>query len=88
VKKVQTHGILIHRRPLKRNHFLTKEKLRIGHCSENSPRKSLRQLAQQSVVSVGSVWTATKLLHIRPYINDCCFQKIKPVAYGKKSEVL
>jgi hypothetical protein len=27
----------------------------------------LQQLAQQSVVSVGSVWTATKLFHICPY---------------------
>jgi hypothetical protein len=68
VKKVRTHGILIDRKPLKRNRVLTEEKLDdIGHRVENSPRKSLRRLAQQRGVSVGSAWTATKLLHIRPY---------------------
>jgi hypothetical protein len=42
VKKVQTHGILIDRKPLKRNRVLTEEKLAIGRRLENSPRKSLR----------------------------------------------
>jgi hypothetical protein len=67
VKKVQTHDILIDRKPLKR-HVLAEEKYGdIGHQLENSPRNSLWRLARQSGVSVGSTWTATKLLHIRPY---------------------
>jgi hypothetical protein len=46
VKKVRTHSILIERKPLKRNCILTEEKLGdIGHRLENSPGKSLRQLA-------------------------------------------
>jgi hypothetical protein len=72
VKKVQTHGILIERKPLKINRVLTVEKLDdISHLIQNSPRKSLRRLARQSGVSVGSVWTATKLLHIYPYKISC-----------------
>jgi hypothetical protein len=38
VKKVRTHGILIDRKSLKRDHVLTEEKLvDIGHQLENSP---------------------------------------------------
>jgi hypothetical protein len=67
VKKFRTHGILIDRRLLKRNRGLTEEKLDdIDHRLGNS-RKSLRRLARQSGTSVGSAWTPTKLLHIRPY---------------------
>ncbi|PNF15704.1 hypothetical protein B7P43_G12455 [Cryptotermes secundus] len=84
VKKVRTHGILIDRKPLKRNRVLTEEKLDdIGHRLENSPRKSLRRLAQQSGVSLGSAWTATKLLHIRPY-KFTVVHEIKPVDYEKR----
>jgi hypothetical protein len=80
VKKVRTRGILINRKPLKRNRVLTEEKLHdIGHRLENS-RKSLRWLAQQSGGSVGSAWTATKLLHIRPY-KITVVPEIKPVDY-------
>jgi hypothetical protein len=68
LKKVRTHGFITDRKPLKRNRVLTEEKLdEIGLRLENSPKKSLRRLAQQSGVSVGSAWKATKLLHIRPY---------------------
>jgi hypothetical protein len=35
--KVQTHGILIDRKPLKGNHVSAEEKLDIGHRLENSP---------------------------------------------------
>jgi hypothetical protein len=49
------------------NHVVNEVKLdNIDHQLENSPQKSLWQLAQQSGVSVGSAWTATKLLYIRP----------------------
>jgi hypothetical protein len=38
VKKVETHGILIDRKPIKRNSALTEEKLDyIGHLLVNSP---------------------------------------------------
>jgi hypothetical protein len=70
--QVWTHSILFDSKPLKWNHVITEEKLDDGHWLENSPRKSLRWLAQQSGVSVGSAWTATKLLHIHPYKNYCC----------------
>jgi hypothetical protein len=76
-KKVQTHGILIDRKPLKRNRVLTEETLDISHRLENSHRKPLRRLARQSGVSVGSAWVATKLLHIRPY--KIVLPEIKPV---------
>jgi hypothetical protein len=68
VKKVRTHGVLIDRKPLKRSSVLTEEELHdIGHRRDNSPRKTLRRLAQQADVSVGSAWKETKLLHIHPY---------------------
>jgi hypothetical protein len=55
--------LLIDRKPLKRNRALTEKKLDdIGHRLENSPLKSLRQLARRNGVSVGSAWTTTKLL--------------------------
>jgi hypothetical protein len=83
VKQVRTHGNLIDRMQLKRNRVLTKEELDdIGRRLENSRRKSLRRLAQQSGVSVGSVWTATELLHIRPY-NITVVPEIIHVDYGK-----
>jgi hypothetical protein len=84
VKKVRINGILIDRKPLKRNCALTEDKSDdICHQSENSPRKYLRRLAQQSGVSVGSAWTATQLLHIRPY-NSTVVPGIKPVNYEKE----
>jgi hypothetical protein len=63
---------------LKRNRVLTEEKLDdIGHRLENSSRKSLRRLAQQSGVSVGSAWTA------RPY-KITVVPEIKPMDYEKR----
>jgi hypothetical protein len=43
----------------------------------------LQQLALQSIVSVGSEWTATKLLHIHPY-KITVVPEIKPVVYEKE----
>jgi hypothetical protein len=40
----------------------------------------LQRLAQGSGVSIGSAWTATKLLHIRPY-KITVVPVIKPVDY-------
>jgi hypothetical protein len=78
VKKVRTHGILINRKPLKRNRVLTEGELDdIDHRLENSPRKLLRRLTLQRVVSVGSAWTATELLHIHLYIITVV-SEIKP----------
>jgi hypothetical protein len=75
VKKVRTHGILIDRTPLKICRVLTEEKLGdIVRRLENSPRKSLRRLALQGDVSVGSAWTATK---------RCIFDRIKLLLYLK-----
>jgi hypothetical protein len=52
VTKVRTHSIFIDRKPLKRNHVLTEEKFDdICHRLENSSRKSLRRLKQQSGIS-------------------------------------
>jgi hypothetical protein len=87
VIKVRTHGILIDRKQLKITRVLTVETLDdIGRSLENYPRKSLRRLALQIGVSVGSVWTTTKLLHIRPY-KTTVEPEIKPVDYVKR-EVL
>jgi hypothetical protein len=41
------------------------------------------RLAQQSGVSVGSAWTATKLLHIHPY-KITVDPDIKPTVYKKE----
>jgi hypothetical protein len=84
VKKVRTHSILVERKPLKRNHVLTEEKLNdIGWRLENSPRKSLWRLAERSGVSVVGAWTATKLLDIRPY-KITFVPEIKPVDYQER----
>jgi hypothetical protein len=85
VTKVRTHGILIDRTPLKRNRVLTEEKLDdSGRRLGNSPRKSLRRLALQNGVSVSSVWTATKLLHIRSY-KITVVSEIEPVDNEEKA---
>jgi hypothetical protein len=43
VKRVQTNGILMDRKPLKRNCVLTEEELDdTGHRLENSPQESLQ----------------------------------------------
>jgi hypothetical protein len=63
---------------------VTEEELEgISHQSENSPRKSLRRLAKQSVLSVGSMWAATKLLHICPH-KIIVVNEIMPMDYGKE----
>jgi tetrahydromethanopterin S-methyltransferase subunit G len=79
VKKVRTHGILIDRKPLRRNRVLTEEKLDdIGRRIENFAGKFFRRLAVQIGVSVGCSWTATKLLHI------AVVPEIKSVDYAKR----
>jgi hypothetical protein len=86
VKKVRTHGILIDRRLLKRNRVLTEKKLDdIRRILENSPRKSFWRLTLQSYVSVGSVWTTTKLLHIRLH-KITVEPEVKPVYYAKRAK--
>jgi hypothetical protein len=40
-------------------------------------------IEQQSGASIGCAWTATKLLHIRPY-NITVASEIKPVDYEKR----
>jgi hypothetical protein len=50
---------------------------------ETSPRKSLRRLAQQNGVSVGSAWTVSKLLHVLPY-KITIVPEIKPRDYEKR----
>jgi hypothetical protein len=83
VKKVWTHGILLDRRPLKGKRAVTDEELDyIGNQIENSPWKSLRRSAQQSGVSIGSLWTATTLLHVCPY-KTTVVPEIRPVDYEK-----
>jgi hypothetical protein len=77
--------MLIDRKPLKRNPVLTEEILDdIHHQLENSPLKFLRQLTQEIGVSVGSVCTVTKLLHIFPY-EISVVPVIKPVNYEKEA---
>jgi hypothetical protein len=83
VKKSRNHGNLIDRKQLKINSVLTEVKLHIGRRLENYPRKSLRLLALHSGVSVGSAWTATKLLHIRPF-KITIAPEIEPVYYGTR----
>jgi hypothetical protein len=47
---------------------LTEEKVRdIEERLQISPRKSLRRLAQETGFSLGSAFTATKLIKFRPY---------------------
>jgi hypothetical protein len=84
MKTVQTHDILIVRKPVKRGCVLTEEKLDdISYQVENSPGKFLWQLAQESGVSVGSAWKATKLLHIHLY-KITIVPEIKRVDYEKR----
>jgi hypothetical protein len=84
VKKVGTRGILIGRKPLEGKNVLTEDKLDdLSRRLENTSRGFLLRLALQSVVSVGSMWTATKLLHIRPY-KITVEPEIKSVDYGKR----
>jgi hypothetical protein len=45
----------------------------------------LLRLALQSGVTVGSAWTAIKLLHIRPY-KITVVPEIKPVGFEKKKK--
>jgi hypothetical protein len=67
-----------------KNRVVTEDKLDdIGHRLEYFPRNSLKRLAQQSGVSVGSAWTATTLLHIHPN-KITLLSAIKPMDYGKR----
>jgi hypothetical protein len=69
-----------------RSRVLTEGELNeISHRLGNSPKKSLRRLSQQTGGSLGSAWTATGLLHIRPY-KITVVPEIKPVDYKKKAK--
>jgi hypothetical protein len=83
VKKVRTQGNLIERKPLKEIVLTEEKRNNIGRRLENSPRKSLLRLALQSVVPVGSAWTATKLLYICKY-KVTVVPDIEPVEYEKR----
>jgi uncharacterized membrane protein YczE len=74
VKKVRTHGILIDRKPLKSSVLIEGKLDDISHRLENSPRKSLQQIAQQSGVSVGSASKAA---------NCCIFVCVKLLLFLK-----
>jgi hypothetical protein len=79
---VRANGILIDRRRLKRNRIVTEELDYICHQLENSHRTFWWRLAQQRGVSVGSSWTATNVLQVRPY-NVTVLPRIKSMDYGK-----
>ncbi|KAJ4433388.1 hypothetical protein ANN_15647 [Periplaneta americana] len=68
VNKFKTTGSVLDKKRRRRRHVLTEEKLDdIGAQLEQSPQKSLTQLAQQAGVSRTSAHNATKLLKCHPY---------------------
>ncbi|XP_069673339.1 uncharacterized protein [Periplaneta americana] len=68
VKKVRETGSLNDKKTQPRRRVLTEEKLDdIGARLENSPRKSLKRLAQEVGVSKSSARVATKLLNLKSY---------------------
>jgi hypothetical protein len=72
MKKIRIHGILIDRKPLKRNRcFNWGKTYDIGHRLENSPQKSLWRLARQSGVYVGTAWTAIKHVDYKERVRFC-----------------
>jgi hypothetical protein len=80
-RKVKIHGIWSGKRQLKINHVLIEEKLDV--CRKLEILENLcGDLTQQRGISVSSVWTATKLLHICPY-KITVVPKIKPMDYGE-----
>jgi transposase len=63
VNKVRRTGSVLDRKAKSKRRVLTEEKLdEIGAQLERTPRKSLRRLAEETRVSVGSAWTAIRLL--------------------------
>jgi hypothetical protein len=81
MKLVWTHGILIYRKPLNRNRVLTEEKLDdIGPLIRKFSTKIFETINTTSGISLGSAWTATKLLHIRLY-KITVVPENKPVDY-------
>lgn len=68
VKKFHSTGSVLDLKKRRRRSILTEEKLdEIGSFLERNPGKPLAQLAAQSGVSLGSVYTATRLLKLRSY---------------------
>ena len=68
VKKFHSTGSVLDLKKRRRRSILTEEKLdEIGCFLERNPGKPLAQLAAQSGVSLGSVYTATRLLKLRSY---------------------
>ncbi|PSN38379.1 hypothetical protein C0J52_21487, partial [Blattella germanica] len=68
VKKVCETGSFSYKKINRRRTVLTEEKLDdIAYLLENSPNKSLSKLAQETDVSVSSVYKATKLINFKLY---------------------
>jgi hypothetical protein len=68
VNKVRKTGVLRDSKPRRRRRVLTEEKLdEIGALFEESPRKSLKRIAQETGVSIKTVRTARELLQLWPY---------------------
>lgn len=66
VKKFHSTGSVLDLKKRRRRSILTEEKLdEIGSFLESNPGKPLAQLAAHSGVSLGSVYTATRLLKLR-----------------------
>jgi hypothetical protein len=68
VNKLRTTPLLIGKKQKHKRQVLTEEKLDdVGARLENTPRKSLKHLAQMTGVSKSSARMATQLLKLRPY---------------------
>jgi hypothetical protein len=65
---LEQRGLLIDKKQKHKRRVLTEEKLHyMGARLEHTPRKSLKRLAQETLVSKSSGRTATQLLNLRPY---------------------
>jgi hypothetical protein len=79
VNNLRETGSLRDKRNELKRQVLTEEKLDdIGARLENSPRKSLKRLAQEAGVSKSSARNATKLLILKPYKCTNCNHVIPP----------
>jgi hypothetical protein len=68
VNKLRSTELLIGKKQKHKCQVLTEEKLNdIGATLEQTPRKSLKRLAQENGVSKSSARMATQLLKLRPY---------------------
>lgn len=68
VNRLRETGSVLDKKRIVTRRVLTEEKLdEIGQKLEQSPRKSLSRLSQETGVSQFSAWKATKLLKLKPY---------------------